>query len=191
MRTARLLTVSQHALPRGVSAREEGRCLPKGCLPRWVCPSGCLPRGCAQGGVCPTGVLRWCVSLTGGCVADTPQTRGRHTPREENDWQTGVKTLPCRNFVEGGNKCVQISHLDVFMEQINIYTFLWSLLRRDVVSLHKLYHSTLSIVLNSLSLVLESCHDKQWRIQDFPAGGRGGQLHPLDPPMIRTDRKKH
>ena len=24
-------------------------------------------------------------------------------PREQNDWQTGVKTLPCRNFIADGN----------------------------------------------------------------------------------------
>ena len=31
-------------------------------------------------------------------------------PREQNDWQTGVKTLPCRNFFAGGdngNKILQ------------------------------------------------------------------------------------
>ena len=27
----------------------------------------------------------------------------RHPPCEQNDWQTIVKTLPCRNFVAGGN----------------------------------------------------------------------------------------
>ena len=62
MRTARLLTVSQHALR------------------RWgVCP----------GGVCPVGICPW---------------RCGRPPCEWNDWQTGVKTLPCRNFVAGGNK---------------------------------------------------------------------------------------
>ena len=88
-------------------------CIPVGCVPpacwlypsmhcaeavsarRGVFPEGvcfwaseqrrCLPRGVCLGGVCP-----------GVCVADTPC--------EQNDWQTGVKTLPCRNFVAGGNK---------------------------------------------------------------------------------------
>ena len=27
---------------------------------------------------------------------------GQRPPCEQNDWQTGVKTLPCRNFVAGG-----------------------------------------------------------------------------------------
>ena len=45
----------------------------------------------AQGGVC----LEWC----GRHPRDLRQT---HTPCEENDWQTGVKTLPCHNFIAGG-----------------------------------------------------------------------------------------
>ena len=61
MRTARLLTVSQHALSRG----------------------GSLPGGCLLGGG---------VSAQG--VADIPPV----------DRMTGLKTLPCRNFVAGGNK---------------------------------------------------------------------------------------
>ena len=49
------------------------RCLPaRGCLPAGVCPGGCLPSAC------------W----------DT-------TPCEQNDWQTGVKTLPFHDFVCG------------------------------------------------------------------------------------------
>ena len=54
MRTACLLTVSQHALSGGLSAQ----------------------RGCM-------------------CVANPP-------PRW-TEWQAGIKTLPCRNFVAGGN----------------------------------------------------------------------------------------
>ena len=44
------------------------------------------------------------------CVLCTPL---RHTrpPCEQNDWQTPVKILPCRNFVEGGNNRLQISAL--------------------------------------------------------------------------------
>ena len=68
-------------------------CLPRGCLPGGVClggrrglPRGCLPGEVRPGGVCP-----------GGTEADTPLC-------EKNDWQTVVKTLPCRNYVADGNK---------------------------------------------------------------------------------------
>ena len=50
MRTAHLLTVSQHALRRGVSAWGGW-----GCLPRGVCPGGCLPL--VWGGVYPS--MQW------------------------------------------------------------------------------------------------------------------------------------
>ena len=75
MRTAHLMTVSQHAMCRG-----------EVCIPAWT-GWGCVcPGGVCQGGVvvCPG-----CV-----CVADTPLWA---------EWQTGVKTLPCHNFVAGGN----------------------------------------------------------------------------------------
>ena len=66
-------------------------------------PWGCLPRGCMSWGasargmsVC-LGVSDWGVSSR-GCLPDTP------LPCEQNDWQTPVKILPCRNFVEDSNK---------------------------------------------------------------------------------------
>ena len=49
----------------------------------------------AQGGVC-LGV----VSAQGGLSA----RGGLPQPHERNDWQTGVKSLPWRNFVAGGNR---------------------------------------------------------------------------------------
>ena len=62
-----------------------------------VCPGGCLPRGVSAywgylpiGGVCPEGV---CIPACTG--ADTPLW---------TEWQTGVKQLPCRNYVADGNK---------------------------------------------------------------------------------------
>ena len=58
-------------------------CLPGG----GVCPGGCLPGGCLARGMCaPGGGV-----CPGGC------------PCEQNDWQTGVKTLTCRNFLADGN----------------------------------------------------------------------------------------
>ena len=92
MRTTCLLTVSSMHCTRmgvGVSAR------------------GVFARGVfAQGGVCLGGVYPgdvylgvsaqegWCIPACTG--ADPSQC-------EQNDWQTGVKTLPCLNFVGGGN----------------------------------------------------------------------------------------
>ena len=76
MCTSHLLTISQHALCRG------------------VCPGGCL-----LGGVCPG----WCVCPGSGGHHPPPRTRGRHPPLW-TEWQTGVKTLPCRNFIPGINK---------------------------------------------------------------------------------------
>ena len=74
-------------------------CIPVGCVPPacWPHPNmhwagwvsaqeGCLPRGCLPGGVvCPGGL---------------PAQEGWQTPPPlRTEWQTGVKTLPCRNFV--------------------------------------------------------------------------------------------
>ena len=88
MCTARLLTVSQHALRKGLSAQgsvcQGGVCsggvsAPEGCLPRGCLTRGCLPRGClpmgsllsgvsAQGGVCPGGVCLGGVCRGGVCL---------------------------------------------------------------------------------------------------------------------------
>ena len=47
------------------------------------------------GYVCPRGV-------------SAPEHAGIHTAAcEQNDWQTGVKTLPCRNYVADGNKSIE------------------------------------------------------------------------------------
>ena len=83
-----------------------GRCLLGGCLPR----VGCLPRGCLLGGVvCPgvsaggvsaqkgVGVSAWGGCLPSGVCQIPPP------PCERNDCLTGVKTLPCRNYVADGN----------------------------------------------------------------------------------------
>ena len=86
MRTARLLTISQHAPGRmcipactgqkGVSARVGGVCLwgvcPGGCLPGGVRLGGVCPWGCLPGSVCPGGVYRG-----GGCL---PGGGGRQPP---------------------------------------------------------------------------------------------------------------
>ena len=101
MRTAGLLTISQHALGRVFfpSMHWAGGCLPRGGLSEGVClggvcPGGCLPRECLPRGMCV------CKGVWG--VADTlPQTRGRHPPVDR--MTDRCKTLPCRNFVAGGN----------------------------------------------------------------------------------------
>ena len=48
---------------------------------------------------------------------------GQRPPREQNNWQTGVKTLPCRNFVAGGNKTL------VVHEQTSAYGISFDYLR--------------------------------------------------------------
>ena len=89
--------VSQHALGRGcVSQHALGK--------EGVCPVGiCLP------GVSAKGVSGW------GCGRQPPWTRDRHhfPPLPWTEWQTGVKTLPCRNLVVGG-KNGQIFKFRVF-----------------------------------------------------------------------------
>ena len=73
-------------------------CIPVGCVPPacWPYPSMHCAEGVSAWGV---SAQRRClprgVSARVVCVADTPC--------EQNDWQTGVKTLPCRNFVAGGS----------------------------------------------------------------------------------------
>ena len=76
MCTAPLLTISQHAVHREVSA--QGRVCPGGCLPEGCLPRGCLHRGCLWEGVYPS--IQW----------------GRYPP--PGDRQTPVKTT-FSNFV--------------------------------------------------------------------------------------------
>ena len=69
-------------------------CIPVGCVPPacWLYPSMLCPRGgVCPGGVCPGGVCR------GGLPRGVWQTP------LWTEWQTGVKILPCRDFVAGGN----------------------------------------------------------------------------------------
>ena len=72
---------------------------------------GVLPGGgCASQGVCFLGGCFWgmCFWGGGGCLSrwgvSQPALRQTHPPREQNDWQTPVKILPCHNFVADGNK---------------------------------------------------------------------------------------
>ena len=104
MHTARLLTASQHALPRGVSA---WGCLYRGvsawgCVCLWGVNLGeggsaqgvCLPRGCLRrGGVCPWGCLPGC-SLSSWCLPGGvwqsppgPEADNNPPPHEKNDRQ--------------------------------------------------------------------------------------------------------
>ena len=108
-------------LPRGVYL--PGRYLPKGYLPgmgyllRRILAQGGVP---AQGVYLPGGVPAKGVYLPRGCTCPggVPDQRGVYLPRdvcipacseadppcEKNDWQRGVKTLPCYNFVADGNQ---------------------------------------------------------------------------------------
>ena len=88
--------------PGGVSAQE-------GCLPRgggvfpWGRGSawGCLPRGDLSGGMSAQG---W-VSAPGGCLSGGCLPRGCLPDNPPwTEWQTGVKTLPCHNYIADGKK---------------------------------------------------------------------------------------
>ena len=59
-----------------------------------VCLGACVSLGsvCLEGGV------------GGGVFAQGVSTQGKAC--ERNDWQTGVKTLPCRNYVADGNNTI-------------------------------------------------------------------------------------
>ena len=89
-------------IPSAAVAVGEGGCLPRrGVCLGGVCRGRCLPRGCLpRGCVClekvsAQGVSAW-GCLPGGCL---PGGVSQIPPCEENDWQTGVKTLPCPNYV--------------------------------------------------------------------------------------------
>ena len=92
MCTARLLTISQHALGTGVSVRGGGVCPDGNCLPRrgvstqegCVYPEGCLPRGMSAEGVsAQVGVS------AEGMWQTPPRTRGREVsaPRGVYSWR--------------------------------------------------------------------------------------------------------
>ena len=91
MRTVHCSDHREECLTRGVST--QGGCLPRGCL----LGRGCLPRGCVStwGCVCLWGVCQGEVCIPACTEADTPLW---------TEWQTGVKTLPCRNFIADSNK---------------------------------------------------------------------------------------
>ena len=100
-------------------------CLPQ-CMLGYFCPVGCLPQcmlesvadpGGAEGAMAPHSSVQIShkkMAAKGGHIDFMflgPPTRpldqmlGIHPPpREQNDSQTGVKTLPCRNYIADGNK---------------------------------------------------------------------------------------
>ena len=91
MRTARLLTVSQHALSRG--------CLPEG-VSAWggVCQGtgGVLSRGCLPGSVCPGGCLPGAGDISQHAMGQTPPCG-----------QTDIcENITFANFFCGRSKCI-------------------------------------------------------------------------------------
>ena len=96
--SSRLLGGGVVSAKRGVCP---GECLPGGCLPRWwgVCPGGVCPGGTSAQGVSPQGGV---YPERGGVFLHAlGQATPHHPLCEQNDWQTGVKILPFRNFVCG------------------------------------------------------------------------------------------
>ena len=117
MRTARLLTVSQHSLDRGgvcvsqhalgrgcVSQHALGRgdvcpggCLPRGCLPGGCLPRRCLPRGVvsAQGSVCPGGWQTPPVNrMTDRCKTSNKQLKIEILENSHISWIQDALLLP-------------------------------------------------------------------------------------------------
>ena len=89
-----------------------GGCLSRGCLPRGCLLWGCLPGGgYVPGGVSAQGCLPSLPSRPWGCLPKGVSAQGvwqtphdkRQTPLLWTEWETCVKTLPCPNFIAGGN----------------------------------------------------------------------------------------
>ena len=104
MRTVRYNTrlLEGCVCPGGVSAQGgvcPGGVYPGECLPRGVCPGVS-----AQGGVYPGVSAQGC--LPRGCL---PDNQGLPDNLPWTQWQTPVKTLPCRNYVADGKKDTTIS----------------------------------------------------------------------------------
>ena len=126
------------AADREVSARRGGGCLTRVCLPR-----GCLSWGCLPWGVCASGVSAWGLSAqegvsqgvsTGGCLPGRGSTQGivwktPPLPCEQNDWQTGMKTLPCRNYVTDGKKFAVMALMPTLYSHIVTIFFIICTLR--------------------------------------------------------------
>ena len=126
-----IMRVSQHALGRGVCIPActgqwgvSQHALDRGCLPRGsVCPGGvsaqrgvCLEGwgvclgvsvqgeggwGCLLRGCLPRGVSAWGEGM--GVFAQG--VSATHPLPPWTEWQTPVKTLPCRNYIVDGKNC--------------------------------------------------------------------------------------
>ena len=107
------------------------------CLGGVSAQMGCLPRGgvswgwgvSAQGGVCIVGGV-----CRGGCLPNTPPW---------TEWQTGVKTLPCHNYVADGNKnTIHTRHVSRPREAMSVATSTstwpsWNFSNRPSLNCHK------------------------------------------------------
>ena len=92
------------------------------CIPVWCVPSTAMVvsgKGgavvSAQGRIC----LGWCLPRRGVCLGVSAQGRGvsaRHPPPPWTESQTGVKTLPCRNYVADGNKIIPVEVMYFVLE---------------------------------------------------------------------------
>ena len=116
-----MMTVSQHAMCRGVSAQrgclsrggvcpEAGVCPEGGGVsasgPGGVCPEGCLPRGVCPGGVCPGRCLPREVSAQRGVSASDPgggipACNGADPPpwTDRNLWKHNLRKLRLRTVI--------------------------------------------------------------------------------------------
>ena len=103
----------------------------------------------AQGGVCPGGSAQWGVSARGCLSGGVWQTR----PCEQNDWQTGVKALPCRNFVAGRKNVEEENEMpnEVLVWEFLFHTGLMPLLCKQNVGFHFVVLIGTHVRLNDIS----------------------------------------
>ena len=96
------LRITKWQLAGSLNLNKNAGCVPSAAVVVSVCPGGCLPRRMsAQGGVCPGGCLPRGVCPGRGCWVSAQGIY--QTPPLWTEWQTDVKTLPCRNYVANGN----------------------------------------------------------------------------------------
>ena len=94
------------------------------------------------GGVCPG------ECLPGVCVA---QHALRQFPPERNDWLTGVKTLPCRNFVVDGNH-IHLIAIEVFVAKKKHVWMNW------FAHLDYLSCCCMMVFMFRIAFIVDSCH---------------------------------
>ena len=95
------------------------------------------------GGVCPGGCLP-------GCVYPSMHW-GSPPPHERNDWLTGVKALPCRNFVVEGDH-IHLIAIEVFVAKKKHVWMNW------FAHLDNLSCCCMMVFMFRIAFIVDSCH---------------------------------